>query len=145
MFTNRRRIRIEWGDCDPAGIVYYPRYFALFDAATDALFEAAGFKMRELIRTYRIVGIPVVDVRAQFYIPSAFGDDVDVETSITKWGRSSFEVCHRLLRNSALAVEGFEKRVWVVRPPDNPDALKSAAIPANVIERFACGGINAVQ
>lgn len=31
MLTNRRTVRIEWGDCDPAGIVYFPRYFAIFD------------------------------------------------------------------------------------------------------------------
>ena len=43
MLVNRRRVRIEWGDCDPAGIVFYPRYFAMFDASTHALFEAAGW------------------------------------------------------------------------------------------------------
>lgn len=32
MLINRRTIRIEWGDCDPAGIVFYPRYFEWFDA-----------------------------------------------------------------------------------------------------------------
>lgn len=30
MYVNRRRVTIEWGDCDPAGIVFYPRYFAMF-------------------------------------------------------------------------------------------------------------------
>ena len=42
MLVNRRTVRIEWGDCDPAGIVFYPRYFAMFDASTSYLFEAAG-------------------------------------------------------------------------------------------------------
>ena len=31
MFVNRRDVQIQWGDCDPANIVYYPRYFAMFD------------------------------------------------------------------------------------------------------------------
>ena len=100
------------------------------------MFEAVGCKTREIIKTYDIVGYPVVDVRAQFYIPSAFGDDLDIETSIGKWGRSSFEVRHRFLKNSVLAVEGFEKRVWARRHPEKPDALKSVAIPADLIERF---------
>ena len=39
--VNRRDVFIEWGDCDPAGIVYYPRYFVMFDNATVALFAAA--------------------------------------------------------------------------------------------------------
>ena len=42
MLTNTQQILIAWGDCDPAGIVFYPRYFAWFDAATAALFAAAG-------------------------------------------------------------------------------------------------------
>ena len=39
MLVNTRTVRIEWGDCDPAGIVYYPRYLAFFDACTSALIE----------------------------------------------------------------------------------------------------------
>ncbi len=41
MLTNSRKVRIEWGDCDPAGIIFYPRYFEIFDASTSALFERA--------------------------------------------------------------------------------------------------------
>ena len=53
MLTNRRTIRIAWGDCDPAGIVFYPRYFAMFDHSTVLLLEhALGFNKHELYRTY---------------------------------------------------------------------------------------------
>ena len=41
MFTNSRTVRIEWGDCDPAGIIFYPRYFEIFDTCTTALIECA--------------------------------------------------------------------------------------------------------
>ena len=40
-FSNTRTVRIEWGDCDPAGIIFYPRYFEIFDASTAMLFERA--------------------------------------------------------------------------------------------------------
>jgi 4-hydroxybenzoyl-CoA thioesterase len=136
MITNKRKVRIEWGDCDPAGIVYFPRYFAFFDDSTGALFEAVGLKKRELLKKYDIVGYAVVNVRAQFYIPSVFGDDVEIESSISKWGRSSFEVSHRLMNNSDLLADGFETRVLVGRDPANPDALKSRAIPTDLKERF---------
>ena len=43
-FTNTRTVRIEWGDCDPAGIIFYPTYFKIFDNATAALFEAVRSK-----------------------------------------------------------------------------------------------------
>ena len=41
MLTYVRNTRIEWGDCDPAGIVFYPRYFAMFDSCTTAMFSQA--------------------------------------------------------------------------------------------------------
>ena len=50
-FTNSRTVRIEWGDCDPAGIIFYPRYFEIFDASTAALFERAlGITKRDVLR-----------------------------------------------------------------------------------------------
>ena len=46
MLVNTRRLAIEWGDCDPAGIVFYPRYFAMFDASTASLFQRALLSRR---------------------------------------------------------------------------------------------------
>jgi 4-hydroxybenzoyl-CoA thioesterase len=139
MITNRRKVRIQWGDCDPAGIVYFPRYFVYFDESTAALFELAGLRKRVMMKTYEFVGMPAVDVHAKFYIPSEYGDDVEIESSVAKWGRSSFEVHHRLLKGSELAVEGFEKRVWVGPHPDRPGGMQARAIPAEVIQRFRKG------
>jgi 4-hydroxybenzoyl-CoA thioesterase len=134
MLTNRRPLTVEWGDCDAAGIVYFPRYFEWFDASTAALFRLAGFDKQHLIKTYGIVGYPLVDARARFILSSTFGDTVEIETSISRFGRSSFDVRHRLLRGEDLAVEGFETRVWTVR---TQDGLRSQPIPAEVIERFS--------
>jgi 4-hydroxybenzoyl-CoA thioesterase len=70
MFVHRRDVQIQWGDCDPANIVYYPRYFAMFDDSTSILFEAAGFSKQDIVRKYGLVGIPMVDTRAKFHIAS---------------------------------------------------------------------------
>ena len=73
-FTNSRTVRIEWGDCDPAQIVFYPRYFAMFDGATQELFRAAlGVPKIEWVKKYGIIGIPMVDTRAKFIVPSRVG------------------------------------------------------------------------
>lgn len=60
MLTNRRTVRIQFVDCDPHGIVFYPRYFEFFDACTDALFERAGLPRMKMLRTYHIDGIPLM-------------------------------------------------------------------------------------
>lgn len=137
MLINRKTIRIEWGDCDPAGIVYYPRYCAYFDNCTAALFEHAGLPKHQMLKTYAIVGIPMVDLKVRFIEPSRFGDEVVVESCITEWKRSSFLVHHQLFRKDTLAVECFETRVWAARSPENPDIIKGRAVPAEVIERFS--------
>ena len=125
MLVNRKTIQIEWGDCDPAGIVYYPRYFAFFDSATFALFERAGVPKRVLMKSYGIVGTPLVDARAKFVIPSSYGDEIVVESHVAAWRRSSFEIVHKILKGDVLAVEGTETRVWAAPHPDDPKRIKA--------------------
>ena len=65
MLVNSRVVRIEWGDCDPAGIVYYPRYFAFFDASTSALLERAlGMTKHHYLKAYDFAGHPLVNARS---------------------------------------------------------------------------------
>ncbi len=137
MLTNIRPVRIAWGDCDPAGIVFYPRYFEMFDASTTGLFERAlGMGKRQFLEAHNAVGYPMVDTRARFILPNRFSDDVMIETIVTEFRRSSFDVQHRILRDGELTVEGFETRVWVARHPDDPKRIKSQPLPAAVVARF---------
>lgn len=137
MLSNRKEIHVEWGDCDPAGIVYFPRFFEYFDACTNALFEAAGFRKAEMLRQYGLIGIPLVEASAQFHAPASFGDTVTVESRIVEWGASSFRVEHRLYKGSVLGAEGRETRVWTVRDTQSPKGMRGEVIPAEVKARFA--------
>jgi 4-hydroxybenzoyl-CoA thioesterase len=134
--VNRRTVRIEWGDCDPAGIVWYPRYFGMFDAATAGLFEAAGFPKPAMLERFAVVGYPMVDTRAKFLIPSKFGEDIVIETTIASFKRSSFEVLHKVYKGDSLAIEGFETRVLVRRDPAT-GGIKSCPVPQEIIDAFA--------
>jgi 4-hydroxybenzoyl-CoA thioesterase len=141
MRVHRRIVRIEWADCDPAGIVYYPRYFQMFDTSTHYLFEAAGWKKPDLLRQFSIIGYPMVDTRAKFLIPSSFGDDLIIETRASAFRNSSFDIEHRVFKATSageqLAIEAFETRVWTGRHPDDPHKLKSHPIPEIVIRRLS--------
>ncbi len=133
-FSNTRTVRIEWGDCDAAGIIFYPRYFEIFDASTAALFERAlGINKREMLKAYNSAGIPLVRTRGRFLKPTRFGDDVTVESTIT-FGKSSFNVEHKLSLHGELCVEGSETRVWVVR--DQKGGITSNPIPDAVLAKF---------
>ncbi len=137
MLVNSRTVRIEWGDCDPAGIIYYPRYFAFFDACTSALIERAlGMTKRDYLKAYDFSGHPLVRTHSRFIVATRFGDDVTIETTVTEIRRSSFDVHHRLLKNGKLAVEGFETRVWVRGDPTK-GTMRAAPLPQEVIERLS--------
>ena len=133
-FIYRRQFSVEWGECDPAGIVFFPRYFAMFDSSTTYLFEKAlGMTKFQFLKNYDFVGYPMVDTRAKFYIPGVFGDDVEIQTEVTEVKRSSFSIEHRILKDGLLAVEGWETRVWVGKDPGDPEKIKSKPIPPEVV------------
>lgn len=132
MLSSKRDLTIEWGHCDPAGIVFYPRYFEFFDASTAYLFKAAGLDKFELRKHYDILGFPMVNTSADFKIPSRYGEQVSIETRVTRVGKASFDIEHRLLKaDGQLAITCQETRVWVTT---SEDKLKPKAIPQEVID-----------
>ena len=137
MLTFTRTTRIEWGDCDPAGIIFYARYYDIFDVSTTMMLEhALGMNKIEYLKAYDFLGHPLAQTRARFLRPTRFGDEVAIETAVVACGRSSFKIEHRLTKAGTLAVEGYETRVWVVRHPDDPRRMKSQPIPAEVVARL---------
>ena len=136
-FTFRRQTTVEWGQCDPAGIVFNSRYFEIFDISTWMLFEAAlGVTAHQLAETFGIIGIPLVDARANFLKAAKFGDEVEIASRVTEFRRSSFDVEHRLTIAGELAVDGAETRVWATRDRNDPDKIHGITIPSEVIARF---------
>jgi 4-hydroxybenzoyl-CoA thioesterase len=136
-FVFRRQMSIEWGHCDPAGIVFNSRFFEFFDHSTWLLFDAAlGVRPPEFARHYGILGIPLVDARANFLKPARFGDAIEIASRVSEFRRSSFDVEHRITLNGELAVEGGETRVWAQRSKDDPEKIGAVPIPAEVIARF---------
>jgi 4-hydroxybenzoyl-CoA thioesterase len=133
MLVNRRTLRIEWGQCDPAGIVFYPQYLIIFDSSTGWLFERTGLTPSAMRGKYGIVGMPIIEVGARFSAPCRFDDEVVVESEVSEWGRSSFTVRHRILKGGELALDGFEKRVWAAPHTERPGAIKAQPIPPEII------------
>jgi 4-hydroxybenzoyl-CoA thioesterase len=136
-FVSRRQFTIQWGQCDPAGMVFDSRFFEFFDWGTWSLFEAAlGVKPPDLAATFGIIGLPIVDAGARFLAPTCFGDAVELTSQVSEFRRSSFDVAHQLFVRGELAVEGHETRVWAGRDPADPAKMKAQPIPAEVAARF---------
>ena len=133
--TNSLVRRIEWGDCDPARIVFNPRFFAFFDDATSMLIEAAGWPLAKAMADLGIIGWPLVATRAEFRTPCAHGDRVAITSRFVDVRRSSFDVAHVLEKDGAVCAEGFETRVWTRRDPGT-GRLGSTPIPERVRASF---------
>ncbi len=132
-----RPYRIEWGHCDPAGIVYAPRFLEMFGESTIMLFEQAlGVRKKDMLKAQGVVGFPMVDVSAKFLRPAAYGDNVVLEAAAPQFGNSSFTIAHRLLKDGAVCVEGIEKRVWTVRDAERPGGMRAERVPDEVRAAF---------
>ena len=129
MLIHEHTRQIEWGDCDPAGIVFHPRYLSYFDHCTNLLFAKAGFDLTTLQARFAVIGYPVVDLRSRFLAPCRSGDEVRIETWVAEFRNSSFDVQHRLYRGDALAVEATVTRVWAAQDPADPQRMRGRPVP----------------
>ncbi|MCW5700112.1 MAG: acyl-CoA thioesterase [Rhodospirillales bacterium] len=122
-------IKVAWGDCDPAGIVFYPNYFRWIDAATWNLFEQVGNGWGRLQSLFGPFQIPLLDAKCAFRAPCRRGDQLTIESRIVTWERKVFKVDHRLHAGNGIAVEGWETRCWTRPDAEDGGRLRSAPIP----------------
>lgn len=87
-----RSIQIEFNHCDPAGIVFYPRYFEMTNSVVENFFaEVVGRSFAAMHRSGQD-GVPTVRIAAEFPAPSRLGDTVLFSLRVLKLGRSSLTV-----------------------------------------------------
>jgi 4-hydroxybenzoyl-CoA thioesterase len=98
-------VRVRFGDVDHAGIVYYPRYFEYFHTAFEEMFLGAGAGDYRHIVDDRSVGFPAVKVECEFRAPLRFGDEVEVEVTCDRVGRSSVTLHYRALKGGVATAE----------------------------------------
>jgi 4-hydroxybenzoyl-CoA thioesterase len=134
-FSRARRIRFS--DCDPAGIVFYPQYFVLFNDLLDEWFDtvwARGFA--DYVVRSRF-GVPTVRLEADFKSVSRMGDDVILTLNVLRIGERSFELAldckgaaDESLRMSArqtLVTTSLDTHTSIRIPPQLREALAQLA------------------
>lgn len=92
------RVPVRFGDCDPAGLVYYPVLLHYCHVAMEEFFAArCGVDYSRLVSEDRL-GFPTVNVRAEFFEPFVYGDAAEVEVWASRVGRASVTLEYRLRR-----------------------------------------------
>jgi len=125
--------RVEFGDCDPARIVWFPNYFRWIDSASRHFFIECGVpRWEETEKTLGIIGTPIVDTHATFVRTATYGDTLRFHVTIPEWRGKSFVQRYRVLRGEDLILECEEVRIFAARREDNPEQIKAVPAPEEI-------------
>ncbi|WP_370398892.1 acyl-CoA thioesterase [Sulfitobacter sp. JB4-11] len=82
--------KVQFKHCDPAGIVFYPRYFEMINDCVEAFFdEALEYPFEEM---HRKCGVPTAQIAVTFSAPSYHGDRLKITLDCTALGRTSVDL-----------------------------------------------------
>lgn len=132
----RENHTVTFGDCDPATIVFYPKYFQWFDQGCERMFRRVGLGWETMFPDYGLRGVPIVDASAMFMGPARMGDELIVESWVAEWRGKTFVVHHRVLNGKDEIATGQEIRVWAEINTAASSGVKAAAVPDDVKSRF---------
>lgn len=128
MRRNEFQLRVNWGDTDKAGIVYYPNYFKWFDIAGHQFFRSIGLSPLELAEKENIV-LPLLDVRCTFEKALYYDDILTIKTVVEEINRKTIKLKHEVFRGEERTGHGYELRGWI---EDNEGKLGAVPIPDKV-------------
>jgi YbgC/YbaW family acyl-CoA thioester hydrolase len=110
------RTQVRWGDCDPAGIAFFPRFFEWMDLASHALAQEMGISRAQTLGPASY-GFPAVQAQAEFLSPALLYDELEIRTTVPRVGRTSLHLRHEVVRlaDGALLARGEAVRVHIRR------------------------------
>jgi len=128
-------VRVEFGDCDPAGIVWFPNFFRWIDAASRDFFVQCGVPpWRATEHSWGVIGTPLVDTHSRFLLTASYDDMLQIHTSIVEWRAKSFVQRYRVMRAHEVIMECDEVRIFAGRRTDPPGAIRALPIPPQIRE-----------
>ncbi|GAC1354936.1 MAG: hypothetical protein NVSMB34_07570 [Variovorax sp.] len=123
--------RVEFGDCDPAGIVWFPNFFRWIDAASRHFFAECGVpRWEETTETLGVIGTPLVDTHTRFVKAASYGDTLHIAARITEWRAKSFVQTYRVTRGEDLILECEEVRIFAVKREGG--GIRAVPIPPSI-------------
>ncbi len=131
--THIHRVRVEFGDCDPAGIVFFPNFNRWMDQSSLHFFVSCGVgPWRELVKTRGIIGTPLLEIHTKFSRPATYGDRLQVHTSVAEWRDKVVIQRHVVMRGDTVLCEGTETRAFCIVHPDDPSRIKAIPVPEDI-------------
>jgi 4-hydroxybenzoyl-CoA thioesterase len=129
--------RVEFGDCDPARIVWFPNFFRWIDAASRHFFLECGVPpWHETEKTSGLIGTPLVDTHARFVKTASYGDTLQIHVHVAEWRDKSFVQRYQVRRENAdgsvdLIMECDEVRIFAAHR-DGGKGIRAIPVPADI-------------
>lgn len=125
--------RVEFGDCDPARIVWFPNFFRWIDAASRHFFLECGVPpWHETEKTSGLIGTPLVDTHARFVKTASYGDTLQIHVHVAEWRDKSFVQRYRVMRDNDLIMECDEVRIFAARREGSDTGIRAIPIPPDI-------------
>jgi 4-hydroxybenzoyl-CoA thioesterase len=126
-------VNVQFGDCDPAGIVFFPNFSRWMDEASLAFFMAQGIPpWRELVKTRGIIGTPLLEIHTKFYKPATYGETIAVHTTVEEWQAKTFRQRHVVRRGDTVLCEGTEVRAFCIRDEAQGGRIRAIPVPEDL-------------
>ncbi|HXD07788.1 MAG TPA: acyl-CoA thioesterase [Burkholderiaceae bacterium] len=132
--THSLDLVVQFGECDPAGIVFYPNFLRWMDASSLNFFRQCGLPpWRELTASRGIVGTPLLElINVRFIKSATYGETVRVVTSVEEWRAKVFVHQHRVERDGDLLCEAREVRAFIYRDASEGGRLRAMPVPEDI-------------
>jgi acyl-CoA thioester hydrolase len=91
----RHSLRVRYAECDMQGIVFNAHYLAYCDDAFGVWIETAMPGAMDFVGNHGSFDVVVKKAVVTWHDALRFGETLDIECSVTRWGRSSFDVDFR--------------------------------------------------
>ena len=123
--------QIMWGDLDPLGIVFYPRYYEWIDASGHLFFEFIGLNLQKLLKNRQIV-FGLIETSCQYHQPGRYHQQIQIHTAIEALTNKVLTLKHTIesAADHALMVSGAEKRICL--NVSDPERIRAVDIPADI-------------
>ena len=122
--------RLNWSECDPGGIVFFPNYAKWAVDGLNEMLQSGGYAPNCKLPDGGTEGIPCVEFNMRFFDAPHLNAIVDHQILVRRIGKSSFTAWHLFSGDGRSYAEALDTRVWAVH---GEHGLRKSALPPEVL------------
>jgi len=123
--------KIMWGDLDPLGIVFYPRYYEWIDGCSHLFFESLNLSLK-FLGEKRSINFGLIETGCRYFKPGRYHQTIRIVTQLDELGKKTILLRHQILlaNDGTLMLEAYEKRICM--DTSDPQEIKARNIPDDI-------------